>query len=129
MGPGKLLFTRQAHLPAALSAAGWTMAPPPTEVCLRPHPRDLRPQRRWWNRDNCGWAVMKGLRWAVPRSTCASPRPSQSLGGEGGRQGRHRGGAKAEWAGPRRAGEGLAPGKGGGAGSAPPPGGNAPPIA
>ena len=63
-----------------------------------------------------------------PEHVC-QPRPSQSLGGEGGRQGRHRGGTKAEWAGPRRAGEGLAPGKGGGAGSAPPPGGNAPPIA
>lgn len=43
-GAGKTLFTRQARLPAALSAAGWTTAPPPTEACPCPHPRDLRPE-------------------------------------------------------------------------------------
>ena len=56
--------------------------------------------------------------------------------GEAGRQGQHRGGARAEWAGRGLGGRGLggqgaglAPGKGKGAGSAPPPEGNAPPTA
>lgn len=101
------LLTRQARLPAALSAAGWTTAPPPTEACPCPHPRDLRPQRRWWNRDTCGWSVTKGLRWAVPRGRCASPRPSQCLRGRGRGQRQHRGGAWAEGAGLRRAGGGA----------------------